>query len=221
MAKALVQSISIPSSAAASERDGQFNRSWKHQTSVRMNSFVGLRGGNVLLVKSGKTLHSKVAMKRPQGCRIVSEAKYECTTKKVIKVLMLAQEESRRLSHNLIGTEQILLGLIGEETGTVAKVLKSMRINLRDACIEVEKIIGKGSGFVVVRIPLSSRAKHNAMSIQDFYAAMSDLWDQLALTESAELKVFEPYRFLLFRRPCRLLIFSYEGAVGVSISIFV
>ncbi|KAI3755838.1 hypothetical protein L1987_55647 [Smallanthus sonchifolius] len=31
------------------------------------------------------------------------------------------------------------------------------------------------------------------MSIQDFYGAMSDLWDQLALTESAALKGFKPY----------------------------
>uniref|UniRef100_A0A0V0HCS6 Putative ovule protein n=1 Tax=Solanum chacoense TaxID=4108 RepID=A0A0V0HCS6_SOLCH len=124
-----------------------------------MNSFVGLRGGNALLVKSGETLHSKVVVKRQQGCRIVSEAKYEITTRKVVKVLMLAQKESRRLGHNLIGTEQILLGLIGEETGNAAKVLKSMGINLKDARIEVEKIIGKGSGSVAVRIPYSCRAK--------------------------------------------------------------
>ncbi|KAI3814526.1 hypothetical protein L1987_14166 [Smallanthus sonchifolius] len=35
--------------------------------------------------------------------------------------------------------------------------------------------------------------QQNEMSIQDFYGAMSDLWDQLALTESAALKVFKPY----------------------------
>lgn len=34
-----------------------------------------------------------------------------------IKVVMLAQEEARRLGHNFVGTEQILLGLIGESTG--------------------------------------------------------------------------------------------------------
>lgn len=31
------------------------------------------------------------------------------------------------------------------------------------------------------------------MSIQDLYAAMFDLWDQFALSESKELKDFEPY----------------------------
>ena len=35
--------------------------------------------------------------------------------------------------------------------------------------------------------------QQNDKSIQDFYGAMSDLWDQLALTESVELKSFEPY----------------------------
>ena len=33
--------------------------------------------------------------------------------------------------HNFVGTEQILLGLIGESTGIAAKVLKSMGVNLK------------------------------------------------------------------------------------------
>lgn len=72
---------------------------------------------------------------------------------------MLAQEEARRLGHNFVGTEQILLGLIGEGTGVAAKVLKSLGVNLKDSRIEVEKIIGRGSGFVAVEIPFTPRAK--------------------------------------------------------------
>ncbi len=72
---------------------------------------------------------------------------------------MLAQEEARRLGHNFVGTEQILLGLIGEGTGIAAKTLKSMGVNLKDARVEVEKIIGRGSGFVAVEIPFTPRAK--------------------------------------------------------------
>ena len=41
---------------------------------------------------------------------------FERFTEKAIKVIMLAQEEARRLGHNFVGTEQILLGLIGEGT---------------------------------------------------------------------------------------------------------
>ena len=38
-------------------------------------------------------------------------AMFERFTEKAIKVIMLAQEEARRLGHNFVGTEQILLGL--------------------------------------------------------------------------------------------------------------
>jgi len=84
---------------------------------------------------------------------------FERFTEKAIKVIMLAQEEARRLGHNFVGTEQILLGLIGEGTGIGPKVLKSMGVNLKDARVEVEKIIGRGSGFVAVEIPFTPRAK--------------------------------------------------------------
>jgi len=84
---------------------------------------------------------------------------FERFTEKAIKVVMLAQEEARRLGHNFVGTEQILLGLIGEGTGIAAKVLKSMGVNLKEARVEVEKIIGRGSGFVAVEIPFTPRAK--------------------------------------------------------------
>ncbi|XP_075489641.1 uncharacterized protein LOC142528475 [Primulina tabacum] len=56
------------------------------------------------------------------------------------------------------------------------------------------------------------------MSIQDFYSAMSTLWDQLALTESAELRAFSPY--IARREEQRLLQFlmalrnDFEGLRG-------
>jgi len=84
---------------------------------------------------------------------------FERFTEKAIKVIMLAQEEARRLGHNFVGTEHILLGLVGEGTGVAAKVLKSLGVNLKDSRIEVEKIIGRGSGFVAVEIPFTPRAK--------------------------------------------------------------
>jgi ATP-dependent Clp protease ATP-binding subunit ClpA len=84
---------------------------------------------------------------------------FERFTEKAIKVIMLAQEESRRLGHNFVGTEQILLGVIGEATGIGAKSLKSMGVNLKDTRAEVEKIISRGSGYVAVEIPFTPRAK--------------------------------------------------------------
>ena len=84
---------------------------------------------------------------------------FERFTEKAIKVIMLAQEEARRLGHNFVGTEQILLGLVGEGTGVGPKVLKEVGVSLKDSRIEVEKIIGRGSGFVAVEIPFTPRAK--------------------------------------------------------------
>jgi Clp amino terminal domain, pathogenicity island component len=84
---------------------------------------------------------------------------FENFTEKAIKVIMLSNEESHRLGHNFVCTEQLLIGLIGEETGIAAKVLKSMGVTLKDARIEVEKIIGRGSGFLSVEIPFTPGAK--------------------------------------------------------------
>ena len=84
---------------------------------------------------------------------------FERFTEQSIKVIMLAQEEARRLGHNFVGTEQILLGLIGEGTGIASKVLKENGVNLKDARNEVEKIIGRGSGFTPAEIPFTPRVK--------------------------------------------------------------
>lgn len=54
----------------------------------------------------------------------------------------VVQEEVLQLGHNFLGMEQIFLGLISDHTGIAAKVLKSMVVNLKDAPIQVEKIIG-------------------------------------------------------------------------------
>ncbi|KAK2974198.1 hypothetical protein RJ640_021489 [Escallonia rubra] len=175
MARALVQSTNFPSTVAAG-RNGQIKGSGRGKRTVKMlcsiqaaplrvRNFSGLRGSNALdsMVRPSHDFHSKVAaatsVRRAKGCRSVPKAMFERFTEKAIKVIMLAQEEARRLGHNFVGTEQILLGLIGEGTGIAAKVLKSMGINLKDARVEVEKIIGRGSGFVAVEIPFTPRAK--------------------------------------------------------------
>ncbi|MBW4480324.1 MAG: ATP-dependent Clp protease ATP-binding subunit [Tolypothrix brevis GSE-NOS-MK-07-07A] len=84
---------------------------------------------------------------------------FEHFTSEAIRVIMLAQEEARRLGHNFVGTEQILLGLMGEGTGVAAKVLTELGVILKDARREVEKIIGRGSGFVPPEIPFTPKVK--------------------------------------------------------------
>lgn len=139
--------------------------SYMQPSASRISSFSGLRRSNTLDTFTCD-FHSTVAVslssrrgKSGRAGGFVVKAMFERFTEKAIKVIMLAQEEARRLGHNFVGTEQILLGLIGEGTGIAAKVLKSMGINLKDARVEVEKIIGRGSGFVAVEIPFTPRAK--------------------------------------------------------------
>ncbi|HEY9674563.1 MAG TPA: ATP-dependent Clp protease ATP-binding subunit [Waterburya sp.] len=84
---------------------------------------------------------------------------FERFTDTAIKVIRLSQEEARRLGHNFVGTEQILLGLIGEGNGVAAQVLHSLGVTLKAAREEVEKIIGRGVGFVAVEIPFTPRSK--------------------------------------------------------------
>ncbi len=89
----------------------------------------------------------------------MTDKMFERFTEKALQAVMIAQEESRKLGHNFVGTEQLLLGLIGENTGIAAQVLKSYGVNLRNARLEVERLVGRGSGFVSVEIPFTPRAK--------------------------------------------------------------
>lgn len=105
---------------------------------------------------------------------------FERFTKGCIKVILLAQEEARRLGHNYVGTEFILLGLIGEGDGIAAKTLMSMGVTIRNARIEVEKILGRGSGITAVEIPFAQSAKH---SLQLSWQAARDLDHNYVATE--------------------------------------
>jgi ATP-dependent Clp protease ATP-binding subunit ClpC len=116
---------------------------------------------------------------------------FEHFTSEAIKVVMLAQEEARRLGHNFVGTEQILLGLIGEKTGVAAKVLTDLGVTLKDARREVERIIGRGSGFVPTEIPFTPKVKslfeqsfREARSLGQNYIGTEHLL--LGLTEAGE-----------------------------------
>merc|ERR1712160_214554 len=76
-----------------------------------------------------------------------------------IKVIMLAQEESRRRGHNFVGTEQLLLGVIGQRHGIGGRSLRKQFVNLKKARREIEMYIGRGTGFVSSEIPFTPRAK--------------------------------------------------------------
>jgi len=80
-------------------------------------------------------------------------------TERAQKVILLAQNEAKRLNHNLIGTEHLLLGLIREGEGIAAKALEAMGISLEKVRAEVEKMLGKGDGSGKAFIGYTPRAK--------------------------------------------------------------
>jgi ATP-dependent Clp protease ATP-binding subunit ClpA len=84
---------------------------------------------------------------------------FERFTDRARRVVVLAQEEARRLSHDHIGTEHILLGLIGEEDGVAGHTLRSLGIGGEQVRNDVEEILDRGSEAPGGHIPFTSQAK--------------------------------------------------------------
>ncbi len=80
-------------------------------------------------------------------------------TERAQKVLFLAQEEAKRLNHNFVGTEHLLLGLVREGDGIAARALQKLGVDLVKVRQEVEKMIGKGDKPVLQSISYTPRAK--------------------------------------------------------------
>ena len=84
---------------------------------------------------------------------------FERFTDRARRVVVLAQDEARRLDHNYIGTEHLLLGLIREGEGVAAKALEALGISLDTVRQQVEQIIGQGQQAPSGHIPFTPRAK--------------------------------------------------------------
>src|SRR5699024_5843144 len=63
-------------------------------------------------------------------------------TPRAKKVIELSQDEARKLSHNYVGTEQILLGLIREGEGVATLVLTNLEVSLNKARQLVLQLLG-------------------------------------------------------------------------------
>jgi ATP-dependent Clp protease ATP-binding subunit ClpC len=84
---------------------------------------------------------------------------FERFTDRARRVVVLAQEESQRLSHNYIGSEHLLLGLLAEQEGVAARALESLNVTLTAAREQVIEIIGPGQQQQHGHIPFTPRAK--------------------------------------------------------------
>jgi ATP-dependent Clp protease ATP-binding subunit ClpA len=75
------------------------------------------------------------------------------------RVVVQAQEESRKLQHNYIGTEHLLLGLLTESEGFASRALTGFGISLEGARQEVKDLVGVGKKAPSGHIPFTPRAK--------------------------------------------------------------
>ena len=84
---------------------------------------------------------------------------FEYFNEKAIKSVVLSQEEARRSGYNLVGSEHLLLGLIGEGSSTASQILENQGVNLKQTRNIVEQIVGRGGGFSPANIPFTPRVK--------------------------------------------------------------
>jgi ATP-dependent Clp protease ATP-binding subunit ClpC len=84
---------------------------------------------------------------------------FERFTPRARHAIVLAQEEARGLQHNYIGTEHVLLGLLGEPESIGARALAGFGLTLTNAREEVLASVGPGPGAKDGHIPFTPRAK--------------------------------------------------------------
>jgi ATP-dependent Clp protease ATP-binding subunit ClpC len=86
-------------------------------------------------------------------------AVFERFSERTRQVIVFAQEESRTLRHDYIGTEHLLLGLLREEDGLAARVLEGLDITVGGVRAQVVLIVGSGTRVTSGQIPFTPRAK--------------------------------------------------------------
>lgn len=76
-----------------------------------------------------------------------------------LTILRLAKREAQSMNRNIVGSEFILLGIIGEAAGIGARVLSQLGVNIKDARIEAERVLGYGNSYTFGEVTFSDRAK--------------------------------------------------------------
>ncbi len=84
---------------------------------------------------------------------------FERFTDRARRVVVMAQEEARKMNHKYIGTEHLLLGLLAEGEGVAAKSLGSLGIDLNSTRETVIQTVGVGHQAPTGHIPFTPRAK--------------------------------------------------------------
>lgn len=90
-------------------------------------------------------------------------------TEKAIQAIMLAQEEAKKFHHSYVGTEHVLLGIIGEGDNVVVKVLQDMKVSCDDIRRAIEERLENGGiSSDYGNIPFTQQAKQ----------VLTNAWDE-------------------------------------------
>jgi len=135
------------------------------------------------------------------------------------RVLTLGREEARRLNHNYLGTEHLLLGLLAEGEGIAAKVLSSWGIDLGYVRAKVEELIGRGGGIYLPEMTLTPRAKRalelayeeSKLMGQNYIGTEHILLGLIREGEGVAAKILEGLGVTLDKARSEVLYFLGEG----------
>ncbi len=135
------------------------------------------------------------------------------------RVLTLGREEARRLNHNYLGTEHLLLGLLAEGDGIAAKVLSSWGIDLGYVRAKVEELIGRGGGIYLPEMTLTPRAKRalelayeeSKLMGQNYIGTEHILLGLIREGEGVAAKILESLGVTLDKARSEVLYFLGEG----------
>ena len=72
---------------------------------------------------------------------------------------MIAQQEAHNLGCQYVGSELLLLGVVGQGSNLASSVLKDAGLTFELVFEDVEKVLGQQSGTVPVEIPFTPKAK--------------------------------------------------------------
>jgi ATP-dependent Clp protease ATP-binding subunit ClpA len=170
----------------------------------------------------------KIVQPGPGGMKVTKMPQ----TPRTKKVIEYALEEARKLNHNYVGTEHLLLGLLREQEGVAAQVLMNLDLKLEDVREEVLNLLGTPAGerpadhpslgprpsallqevdvrieqLTRERIEQLTREKEDAVANGDFERAaiLRDLIDRIKKQRSERTRVVRP------ADPVRLLAVSEE-----------
>jgi hypothetical protein len=96
------------------------------------------------------------------------------------EVIAKAQEEARALGHDYVGTEHLLLGLLGAASGRVAEALGSLGVTLEGVRREVVERVGEGGGALGPGEPMAFTGRAKRVVEAAFREALAAGSDEIA-----------------------------------------